>query len=322
MKENSNDSSNSQTGALNRIISMKEMGTLGQSFIFAGGAGWGKKALSRSFARLLLCEKGKFSETCECVSCSRIENNQHPDFHYFGEDESKRSFAIAEVRNLLEWMSLRSFEGKAKMAVLIGAERLTTEAANALLKLLEEPPPSSYLVLLTENPRRLLETIRSRCSVIRLRPVQKETIAIQLEKQGIQKEEALYLAKKSNGSFSRALEMHEEGEWDEAKEFIDQMCRGQSGASISLWQKSERAEIVKNIRRTAEILRDALILAIGGSEKEIMFRSSANELKALSTEGAPKLTRKIGYLLETDRALRSNVNQKLALTRLETIWNV
>lgn len=301
---------------------MKETGSLGQSFIFSGGAGWGKKALSRSFARLLLCENKKFSGDCACSFCRRIENNQHPDFRYFGEDESKRSFAIAEVRNVLEWMSLRSFEGNAKIAVLIGAERLTTEAANALLKLLEEPPPLSYLVLLTGNPRRLLETIRSRCSIIRLRPVQKETIAAQLEKKGISKEEAVYLAKKSGGSFSRALEMHEEGEWEEAREFIEQMCQGQAGSSISLWQKSERAEIVKNIRRTAEILRDALILAIGGSEKEIMFRSSAHELKALSAEGAPKLARKIGYLLETDRALRSNVNQKLALTRLETMWNV
>lgn len=310
-----------QVASIERLMFMRQSGSLGQSFIFAGGVGWGKLALAGAFARLILCEKEKFPEPCECSNCQRLKVNQHPDMHLFGEDESKRSVTISEIRELLNWMSLKSFEGRAKFAVLMGCERMTTEAANALLKLLEEPPPESYLLLLTHNPKRLLDTIRSRCSLIRLAPVTEEALIKQLETRGIEKEEAHYLVKKSSGSLQRACALHEEGDWEEGSAFLEKACQGKFKSFVAQWQKLDRTEVVGNIRRAEEILRDALYLSVGWSEREILFQNRKQDLLPLAREGALKLSRKIGYLLETERALRSNVNQKLALTRLEMLWD-
>ncbi|MBI4430693.1 MAG: DNA polymerase III subunit [Candidatus Omnitrophica bacterium] len=325
MKKSSNSYLNElipgQAAVFERLLSMKETGALGQSFIFVGGAGWGKYALSRAFARMLLCGNGTFPGFCECSSCRRVQSGQHPDFRYFGGDESKRSIAIAEIRSLLEWMGFKSFEGKAKIAVLKGSERLTQEAGNALLKLLEEPPVSSYLILLAENPKRLLETIRSRCSFIRLRPPSLAEAGKQLENGGISRERALYLARKSGGNFAVAMELSEANDEKEIREFLRKVSLGSAQPLIALWQKLERAEIVKNIRNTQQIFRDALVLAVGGSEDQVLFQESRNELSSLGREGIPRLLRKLGYLLEADRALRSNANQKLVLTRLEMMWD-
>ncbi len=124
--------------------------------------------LALDFAKALLCEQNKVFESCDCTSCRKIENQNHPDVRWLGQDTDARSIKIEAVREMLGWANLKPYEGRRKVFIFIDAERLTPEAQNALLKTLEEPPGQTIFCLLVESKSHLLETIQSRSFEIRL----------------------------------------------------------------------------------------------------------------------------------------------------------
>lgn len=146
-------------------------GRIAHTYLFTGPDAEAKKEMVLAFAKALNCEKGAGAGSdCDCYSCRKIEKRLHPDVRWLGEDEKTRSVKIEEIRGLIHDSSLKPFEGRWKVFILKGAERLTTEAANALLKTLEEPPEHSVFILLAENKAHLLETIQSRSFEIRTPP--------------------------------------------------------------------------------------------------------------------------------------------------------
>lgn len=157
---------------------------IAHTYLLSGPEGEGKIKLALGFAKALNCEREKAFQACDCPSCGKIERRTHPDVRWLGEDLEVRSLKIEEIRILLHETSLAPFEGRWKVFILQGAERLTLEAANALLKTLEEPPGHSVFLLLVENKAHLLETIQSRAFEIRTSPAPEqdpeENEAIQL----------------------------------------------------------------------------------------------------------------------------------------------
>lgn len=141
------------------------------------------EGLALGFARALNCEAGKIFEACECASCRKISNYNHPDVFWSGKDIDARSIKIEEIRDIKHRAALRPYEGKWKVFVFMDADRLTAEAQGALLKTLEEPPGHSIFLLLVENKNHLFETIQSRAFEIRLRPVggEPEETAVNVE---------------------------------------------------------------------------------------------------------------------------------------------
>ncbi len=145
-------------------------GRVAHTYLFTGTEGPEKAELVKGFARSLNCEKRKIFLPCDCPSCRKIDNRNHPDVHWLGEDEKARFIKIEEIRDLIYQSTLKPYEGKWKVFILKGAERLTLEAANALLRTLEEPPEHSVFILLVENKVHLLETIQSRAFEVRTPP--------------------------------------------------------------------------------------------------------------------------------------------------------
>ena len=162
------------------LLAHLETGRLAHTYLFTGPPVSSKNDLVLAFARALNCEKkvpgtglvpGTFlGDACGCASCGKIERGTHPDVRWFAEEEA-RSLKIELVREILHEASLRPYEGRWKVFVLERAERLTPEAANALLKTLEEPPAHSVFLLLVENKAHLLETVQSRAFEVRALPV-------------------------------------------------------------------------------------------------------------------------------------------------------
>ena len=154
---------------------------LAHTYLFTGGLGAAQRVgtrpaptLARDFAKALLCEKNRVFESCDCVSCRKIENQNHPDVCWLGRDADARSIKIETVREMLGWANLKPYEGRRKVCVFLDAERLTHEAQNALLRTLEEPPGDTVFCLLVESKSHLLETISSRAFEIRLPPGENE----------------------------------------------------------------------------------------------------------------------------------------------------
>ena len=143
------------------------------AILLDGPRGIGKRTLASNFARALLCETpGVDGFACgTCASCHYVVAGQHPDlqmiepfvFDEDGEVKAQDPIPVDRIRALIEWVQLTSHRGRAKVAVIVPAESMNPAAANALLKTLEEPPPSTYLILVTHQPGRVPATLRSRC---------------------------------------------------------------------------------------------------------------------------------------------------------------
>lgn len=139
------------------------------AYLFSGPPSPQKDNLVLDFTKALNCEKGNFFQRCDCTSCRKIGRKTHPDIHRIGDPE-ERSVKISDVRKLLDAASLRPYEGKRSIFIIPEAEKLTTEASNALLKILEEPSGLTVFLLLAESKGNLLETIQSRSLEIRVAP--------------------------------------------------------------------------------------------------------------------------------------------------------
>src|SRR5262245_53663535 len=122
-------------------------GRLGHAYLFVGPSGIGKHTLARGLARALLCETASKSlQACgRCASCALVDAGTHPDLILAARPEDKVDLPIETVRELIEHLSLKPARGGRMMAILDDADDLNSEAANAFLKTLEEPPPRSIL---------------------------------------------------------------------------------------------------------------------------------------------------------------------------------
>lgn len=147
-----------------------ERGRLGHAYLFSGERLNDLERIARTLAKTLNCRNprraasGAAIDCCDtCPSCRKIDGDLHADVRWLRPEAKSRVIVVDQIRELLEAVYLKPTEAEHKVAVLVAADRLTTQAANAFLKTLEEPPPRSVLLLLSTEPQRLLETILSRC---------------------------------------------------------------------------------------------------------------------------------------------------------------
>ena len=147
-----------------------ERGRLAHAYLFTGSDLGTLEAMARALAKTLNCPQpregapGAPLDSCDlCLSCRRIDDALHPDVHWLRPESKLRVITIDQLRELTEQVHLKPAEARFKVVVIVGADRLNLQAANAFLKTLEEPPPGSILILLSTAPQRILETILSRC---------------------------------------------------------------------------------------------------------------------------------------------------------------
>jgi len=142
---------------------------IAHAYLFTGNQLEELESLARSLAQALNCQNpvrknGAAVDSCgHCLVCQKIDHGTHPDIHWIRPESKTRIITIDQMRELMKEIQLKPTEADYKVAVIVAADRLRHEAANAFLKTLEEPPTRSILILLTTEPQRILETILSRC---------------------------------------------------------------------------------------------------------------------------------------------------------------
>jgi DNA polymerase-3 subunit delta' len=161
-----------------KILSLLDYGlktdAIAHAYLLVGPGHVGKGTLAINLAQALNCEDPE--PPCgQCHSCQRIWEGKHSDVTTTGLD-SRTEIGIDDIRGLQRLANLPPYEGKCKVFIIDGAESLSTEAANALLKILEEPPPRVVWLLLAAEEERLLPTITSRCQRLELKPVSSERV--------------------------------------------------------------------------------------------------------------------------------------------------
>jgi DNA polymerase-3 subunit delta' len=190
-----------------------ETGSLAHAYLLAGAPHIGKMTLALDLARAVNCQGNE--PPCEqCQSCKRITEGKHADIQIIslnsnrdsGDTKARVEISIDDIRELQHNASLPPFEGKYKVFIVDGAEYLSTEAVNCLLKTIEEPPPNIIILLLTTEESRLLPTVVSRCQRLELKPLPiNEIEKMLIESHGIDGDKAGLLARLSHGCFGWAL---------------------------------------------------------------------------------------------------------------------
>lgn len=147
---------------------------LAHAWLLSGPQGLGKLELARQMGQMLLCQHPSATGACGlCHSCTLLVHGNHPDLQVLGE-QNEKSLGVDLIRDLIGKLNGSAQLGGAKVMIMVRAERMTESAANALLKTLEEPAGRSHLILLSDQPNRLLPTILSRCQ--KLTVVQPEVV--------------------------------------------------------------------------------------------------------------------------------------------------
>ena len=145
-------------------------GRLAHGYLFSGDDMKEMEGLARTLAKTLNCQNpperagAQALDCCDgCLNCRRIEGNNHPDVQWVRPESKIRIITIDQIRDVIQTISLKPTEAEFKVAIIVGADRMNVQAANAFLKTLEEPPARSVIILLTCAFEQVLETIRSRC---------------------------------------------------------------------------------------------------------------------------------------------------------------
>ncbi|MDA1035978.1 MAG: DNA polymerase III subunit delta' [Chloroflexi bacterium] len=186
-------------------------GRLHHAYLITGPAHVGKLTLAMQIAQAMNCLRPDDAPCRECEACKRIASGLHADVRVIAVDPEategpKTAIGIDSVRELIGAAHLRPYEGRTRVFVFDEAERMTHDAANALLKVLEEPPPDVLMLLLSADEDRVLPTITSRCQLIQLHPLAVDRVTRILNEQGVTADQADVIARLSRGCVGWAID--------------------------------------------------------------------------------------------------------------------
>ncbi|MFA6901035.1 MAG: DNA polymerase III subunit delta' [Desulfurivibrionaceae bacterium] len=181
-----------------------EQERLSHALLFKGAMGVGKKTLARAFAAALNCQNPAGHEPCGlCPACLKFQAGSHPDFLVI--EPEGAAIKINQVRELKKALAFPPFEAKLRVALLCDIHTMRREAANSLLKTLEEPPDHTMLILTADEAGVILPTILSRCQTVLFFPLPQDEVAkILVRESGLEPESAATLAAMAEGSLGRA----------------------------------------------------------------------------------------------------------------------
>lgn len=195
------------------------------SYLFVGIEGIGKSLFAKEFAQAILCSSNKEQPCKACKSCLEFQGESHPDFLVI-EPEDGKSIKIEQIRYLQEKIAEKPVTSNKKVYIIKECDMMTREAANSLLKTLEEPPIYATIILITDNESKLLATIKSRCTKIVFNSLSEEDIKKYFQNNYSDKEFNLTnnIIKQCQGSIGKLLKIQEEQEsYDQVEKIIDSL---------------------------------------------------------------------------------------------------
>jgi DNA polymerase-3 subunit delta' len=332
-----------QTGkaVLTRLV---KAGRVPNSLIFAGRDGVGKQQFAVELARTFICTEPTAERPCDkCPACGRIGPLAIPESVEKKKDEFqkvffgghgdlgtvlpyKRTILVNAIRDLEKHANFLPNEARARFFIIDDADKMNDEASNALLKTLEEPPPTSHIILITSKPDSLSATIRSRCQLIRFGPVPTDEIEKYLiGERAFSPDEAKLAARLSAGSVGRALSINA-GDFRAIRDRMIGVLRDAilTGSIASMLQTSEAinsAKLKESFEESIDVLQslihDIWTIRISGDCSRVVNIEIEEELAELAkASGRMRLDQWIGEIDKMRENFAVNINRRVATDAL------
>jgi DNA polymerase III subunit gamma/tau len=310
-------------------------GRFPHAFLFSGPRGAGKTSTARILAKVLNCESPKDGEPCnECVTCLSITKGSSLDVI---EIDAASNRGVDDMRQLRDTVKLAPAGSQKKVYIIDEAHMLTTEAANALLKTLEEPPSHAVFVLATTEPHKLLDTIRSRCTAITFYKGGKEEITRSLqkivdgEKLEIEKEALEEIAKGVDGSFREAHKILEQLSFSGEKitrESVKKVLSGVSTSPVKLLTLLGKKDLPGSLEEIDLLVKNGVQLRVFTTEavsilRQLLLKKAGIESQVEDIEGlntSQEITTLLELLSESYRQYPTAVIPQLPLELVVFKW--
>ena len=307
-----------------------EQGSVAHAYLLVGPSHVGKMTLALELAQALNCQEAE--PPCgECDACQRVAAGNHADVQVIGlssngnsNDKPRTEISIEQVRDMQHDASLPPFEGSYKVFVIDGAEMMSNEAANCLLKTLEEPSAGVVFILLAANDSFLPDTVVSRCQRLELRPLPTSQVAAALgERRSLESTKTELLSRLCHGRLGWALTAADDESLlerrDQLVEKLLEIIRGDNEARFD-YAAQLAAQFGKNRAAVREVLdlwldwwRDLLLVRLGSTDTITNVDHEAELVEMAQDYSLSQIRAFIANIQSAAEQLEQNANPRLAL---------
>lgn len=312
-----------------------QRGRLGHAYLFTGEQLDQLESLARTLAKSLNCQNpvkaGEAAIDCcdQCANCRKIDGDNHADIHWVRPESKSRVILIEQMRELMQEINLKPNDAEYKVAIIVAADRLNVNAANAFLKTLEEPPAKSVIILLSTEPQRLLETILSRCLRLnfggdgkaRFTPEQLEWLGQFSERASALEKSLLGRYRLLDGLAQKLTKVRESVEealtarsplsrHDDVEKELREKWEDELKAAIEAEYRRHRAEILAGVHWW---LRDVWLYTLNAGAELLSFPQFKTTATVAGRISSPQALENLRVIEQTQRLLHSNVQETLAL---------
>ncbi len=301
---------------IQQLRTLLAAGRMPHALLFTGPDGIGKMLVAKTLAAAALCQEADSTPCGQCSSCRSLASDNHPDFSVVRTEGP--AIKIEQIRQLQSELAFAPYLGDRRVCIIEDAERMTAQAANSLLKTLEEPQGSILFILTAASRQILLETIVSRCLTVAFQPLLQASLTEALRAKGIAAEQAEVAARLSGGKMGKALLLLADGGLDKRNQAAD-LATGLPHSDMqfiwntaALFDKAERREFLSLLDFLTLILRDMLMI-VSRQDRRLLYNIDLEERLTMEAQNwsEPALIKALGEVTTCRQALQANANPRL-----------